>query len=74
MSTYDEYSPVPMRVSWGSVPIPGYMYSHNTVFWYARDKGMRKVVNEMTAVDVIHVHVCTCTTPGTPGTSSCHGR
>jgi hypothetical protein len=38
------------------------------------DKGMRKVVYEMIAVEVYSC-TCTCTcTPGTPGTSRCHGR
>ena len=48
----EERTPVPMQVSGGSVPIPGYKYYQNTVFWYARDKGMRKVVYDMIAVEV----------------------
>jgi hypothetical protein len=52
MSTHDECTPVPLGVSRGSVPILGYQYYQNIVFWYARDKGMRKVVYDMTAVEM----------------------
>jgi hypothetical protein len=41
-----------MGVSGGSVPIPGYQYYQHIVFWYARVKRMRKVVYDMTAVEV----------------------
>ena len=41
-----------MGVSGGSVSIPGYQYYEHIVFWYARVKRMRKVVYDMTAVEV----------------------
>ena len=41
-----------MWVLGGTVPIPGYQYYQNIVFWYACVKRMRKVVYDMTAVEV----------------------
>jgi hypothetical protein len=47
----------PVRVPGGSVPIPRYKYEQNTVFWYVRDKWMRKVVKRH---DRFRRDTCTC--------------